>query len=348
MINALFDRFNQLRKERYFRSSLFKTKKRYAFIGVGMHSLTNLYPLILHFGIDLKFILTKRSSPSERLAASFPGCSFIHSIDSVLNDPEVEGVFVCTKPDVQAGLLRQLLEKGKNVFVEKPPCSNLAELKSLIAIDARAVCKVGLQRRYWPGNRTLAERIRSARSYIYQFYFGPYLQGDVFNELFIHAIDYCCYLFGEFDIASAAHRKDGKGITSQLHVEHNNGISGLLELSTHFSWNDPMDQITINCVKEQIGVQYPLSVRGQQRPRRLLNIPAERLFSQPVITKEYFSAGRLIVPALELNTLFLQGFYHELESFVNAVESGDSTGSNDLIGLIPVYRILDQLRALSI
>lgn len=276
----------------------------------------------------------------------FPECRFIHAIDEILNDREIEGVFVCASPSAHFEILRKLLMAGKKVFIEKPPCRHLHELEQLTQNDANAICKVGLQRRYWRGNKEVFKIIPSAKSYCYTFHFGTFIQGDPFTDLFIHALDYCAFLFGKYKVASSSKQKDGSGITIQLHVMHLNGISGLIELSTHFSWNVPSDIMTIHCKNESLIVQYPLLVKGNEKPRHLFNIPSERLMNQPLVTKQYFSAHSLIIPTAEVNTLVLQGFYNEVKAFIEIAEGWRNDGivQNDLPGLKSVYEIIEELR----
>ncbi|GAC1429084.1 MAG: Gfo/Idh/MocA family oxidoreductase [Chitinophagaceae bacterium] len=344
MLKILFKKYNQYRKEKYFQSPLFGTKKKYACIGIGIHSLTNIYPVLRHFNIQVKYICTRSTDWSKAVAQLFPGCIFTNDMQAILNDTEIEGVFVSASPEAHYGLLYVLLKAGKKVFIEKPPCHSLTELNTLVSINKHSVCKAGLQRRYWPGNQYLLQPTTKIRSYIYQFYFGPYPQGNVFYELFIHAIDYCVFLFGDFTILSNTFQKDSQGITLQLHVKHSGGIAGMMELSSHYSWNDPVESMSIQCADELLTVRYPLQVTGLQKPKRVLNIPVERLYRKPIITKNYFSVSSLLVPALELNTLVLQGFYKELETFIQIVESDhNSCNGNDLVGLVPVYKILDDL-----
>ena len=348
MLEMLFRKFNHRRKEKYFQNPLFNTKKKYACIGIGMHSLANIYPLLHHFNISVKYICTQNNNWSKEAAMLFPECVFTNDISVILKDPETEAAFVCASPDAHYGLVSQLLTAGKKVFVEKPPCASLSELNALTAINRHSVCKVGLQRRYWPGNKYVLKQISKARSYIYQFYFGPYPQGNVFNELFIHAIDYSAFLFGDYNIISKTFQKDSEGITVQLHVKHTDGVVGMIELSTHYSWNDPIECMDIQCENELLTVKYPMQVTAVQKPKRVLNMPTERLYQKPVITKSYFSVSNLVMPAFETNTLILQGFYNELETFIKMAESGESVpNANDLTGLQSVYKILDELNKIS-
>src|SRR5580700_2918821 len=146
MLNALLKKFNHLRKEKYFQNPLFHTQKDYAFIGFGIHSMTSLYPILRHYNIRLKYICTKSADRKEQLAPLFPGCTFTHDLDTIITDSSIAGVFVCATPEVHYDILTRLLRAGKSIFVEKPPCRTLTELRELQNINPSAVCKIGLQR----------------------------------------------------------------------------------------------------------------------------------------------------------------------------------------------------------
>jgi virulence factor len=345
MLNALLKKFNHYRKEKYFRSPLFQTRKSYAFIGFGIHSMTNFYPLLRHFNVPLKYICTKSSDWRDELSPLFPGCTFTHDLEDILKDDAVAGVFVCTAPEAHYEILTRLLKAGKPVFIEKPPCQTLAQLHHLHKINPSATCKIGLQRRYWPGNTSIAKKCHNAISYIYQFQTGPLAEGDPITELFIHPLDYTRFLFGDPKLESVSKHQDDKGITFQLHLTHPGGCSGLLHLSTHYSWNPPLESLTVNIPGESLTLQYPTSVTGKQLPFRVMNIPTERLMNQALTTKEYYSGIPTLTPALEHNPLLVQGFLPEIEHFVSLVENpGTAKGeANDLGSLLSIYELFQSL-----
>lgn len=345
MIKALLKRFRKYRKSKYFSSPLFHTQKKYAFIGVGMHSLSNLYPVIRHYGIDLKYICTHSSSWENEMRRMFPNANFIHSPQQIFSDTQVQNVFISADPSSHFELLKSAFAANKNVFVEKPPCNSLSSLKELITASNGKVCRIGLQRRYWSANKYILSKLRNALTYTYTFHTGSY-SGDDLTEVFIHPLDYCITLFGTASILSLSVKKDETGRTIQLHLEHENGVSGLVECSTQFSWNAPKEHMQINCRREYIDLQYPVLAAAQMKPSRIMNVPAERIMNQPVITKQYFSANNFILPVAELNTLFLQGFLNEIESFVSVAEKGTGPSEiNDLPGLLNLYSIFDKVRS---
>lgn len=344
MVNSLLSRVKTFRKASYFKNELYHSVRTYAFAGTGIHSLQNLYPVLRHFGVRLKYICTRTSSPSPVLLNMFPGCVHTNNIADILNDREVEGVFISASESAHFDLLKALLTGGKKVFVEKPPCQTSAELRELIDISRDGICKVGLQRRYWPAVPTLRRRIQTAGTYVYRFHTGKYTDSDLLTGLFIHPIDFAVYLFGEASVQSSFTKHSGNGTTVHIHLLHSGGVSGLLECSTEYSWNSPLESLTVNTSKEQLAVHYPTLVEGELKPGRILNIPAERIFNQAVITKRYFSAVQMMLPVKELNTIYVQGFYGEIKAFVDLVENRSRREpKNDLPSLIPVYEIFDAI-----
>ena len=53
MIQQLIDRYKRLRTERFLAQTY---QYSYAFVGMGQHSLTNIYPVLHYLGVPLKYI----------------------------------------------------------------------------------------------------------------------------------------------------------------------------------------------------------------------------------------------------------------------------------------------------
>jgi len=85
------------------------------------------------------------------------------SVESILSDPEVEGVMIATPHSTHADLVVEAASSGKHVFVDKPFTLVVAEAKRAIraAEAAGAVLQVGHNRRRQPANRRLKEMIES-------------------------------------------------------------------------------------------------------------------------------------------------------------------------------------------
>ncbi|MFK3974089.1 Gfo/Idh/MocA family protein [Pseudomonas sp. NPDC087358] len=62
-----------------------------------------------------------------------PGVANFGSLAELLAEgPQVDAIAFCTPPQGRFALVRQALQAGKHVLVEKPPCSTLGEAMSLI------------------------------------------------------------------------------------------------------------------------------------------------------------------------------------------------------------------------
>ena len=67
-----------------------------------------------------------------------PGVRYYRSPDSLIADPEVEAVFICTPNYLNEPLTVQALQSGKHVFCEKPPAFNAAGVKRIVEVERSA------------------------------------------------------------------------------------------------------------------------------------------------------------------------------------------------------------------
>lgn len=84
---------------------------------------------------------------------------------SLLDDEEIESVFVCTPPHMHFEIAFTAFERGKNVLIEKPPCSTYEELASLQAMSAQSGCvfDVTFNNAAREDNAWLAEAVQRGR-----------------------------------------------------------------------------------------------------------------------------------------------------------------------------------------
>ena len=123
----------------------------YAMVGFGNHAVHQLLPAIQYLGLPLRYVCCTSTSKAEAVARKYPGLHGTTSLREVLDDKEIRGVFVAATPSVHFAISRAVLESGKALFVEKPPCTALEQLDRLIE-TAKAVgnpaVTVGFQRRF--------------------------------------------------------------------------------------------------------------------------------------------------------------------------------------------------------
>jgi virulence factor len=340
LIQLLAGKYRNLRKKDFLEKPL-HYKNSYAIIGTGHHAITNLYPCLWHLGVPVKCICSSNKSNAINAALRWPGCTGTNNINDILNDESIKGVIVCVDATLQKELTRQLLEKGKNVFVEKPVAYSLASLKELIAVQKELVCQVGLQRRFSKVSAILKKYTNDAISYNYRFVVGAYPDGDVLYELFIHPIDFVIDLFGEARLEHVSTIGSGHSQSHLITLSHKS-IRGTLELSSDYSWNQAVDEIIINTKDKVFTGAYPYSVTGTTKPSTLLSIPIEKITGSFGKQTQYMNANNF-VPTAESSSHNLLGFYPELKYFFQSVEHNKRGKYSQLDSLIPVYELMELL-----
>lgn len=133
-----------------------------AFIGAGNFTKMTMLPNLQGSGASFKYICSAGGLSGTTLARKF---GFSHSTTDyrvALEDEEVDTVFVTTRHDSHANFVREALEAGKHVFVEKPLAINQEQLDVIIAayeksaeMPRRPSLTVGFNRRFSPHTRAI-------------------------------------------------------------------------------------------------------------------------------------------------------------------------------------------------
>ncbi len=72
------------------------------------------------------------------------------SLEAACNDPEVDGLIICTPNFSHIDVVRVAAKSGKHILLEKPMATTIADAKEIaeLAWDYKAVFQIGLQYRY--------------------------------------------------------------------------------------------------------------------------------------------------------------------------------------------------------
>jgi predicted dehydrogenase/threonine dehydrogenase-like Zn-dependent dehydrogenase len=140
-----------------------RTSLRIGSIGAGSFARSVIFPnLQKAAGVALEAVASASGAETES-ARKAVGFSRALTARELLSDPNVEAVFVLTRHDSHARYVLEALRQGKPVYVEKPLCSNPAELTAIRQAYATHVeagknpfVMVGLNRRFAP----LTERVK--------------------------------------------------------------------------------------------------------------------------------------------------------------------------------------------
>lgn len=129
----------------------------------------------------------------------------------IMEDPDIEAIFVCSSTDTHAQMIIEGAEAGKHIFCEKPIDHDLERIdKALDAVEKAGVkLQIGFNRRFDPN-------FKRARDYVREGRLGtPHIiritsrdpeppsieyvkvSGGLFFDMTIHDFDMCRYLMGE-------------------------------------------------------------------------------------------------------------------------------------------------------
>lgn len=311
---------------------------------MGQHSLTNLYPVLHHLGLPLKYVCVTSERKARLIERKYPGVKATTSLDDVLNDEDIKGIFVSAAPASHFSIASQVLKSGKSLFIEKPPCQSLSELDALIRLQrlhGSPVGMVGLQKRYAPAVRLLNKRLGRERLINYDLHYltGAYPEGDALLDLYIHPLDLVCHLFGPPEIIAL---QEATANSYLLMLRHPH-IVGTLELSTAYTWTAAEESLKV-CTHSSV---YNLSQMEQLtfslQSSSLFGVPCEKIRPR-CTTTQYLYTRNNFSPVLANNQVYSQGYFHEVAAFVEAVEGRASKVLTSLPSVRDVYRLISTIQ----
>lgn len=342
MINLIDRSIQRWRSQRNRKMLQSPYSAQYAFVGIGSHALQNLYPVLQYLGIRLKYICCKSPDKLVMIERRF-GVTATTSLDTILNDSEVEGVFLCTSPQSHYDICTRVIEAGKYLFVEKPPCQTLDQLELLTAADKKQIVMVGMQKRYSPLIRALKKQLvkKEPINYTMSYHTGAYPEGNPFTDLFIHPVDLVQYLFGNAELKSVQ-QIDRNGTTTIQGLLSHETAKGYIELSTAYSWTNPKETLYVNTQAGEYRLEQMERLCHYPHPKRIAGIPLEKLglftnTEQTLIERNNFN------PLVGNNQLYTQGFLSEIKVFADMVEfSGENI--SPLSSMATTYKLLSSLK----
>ncbi len=341
MIQQLINRYKRMRTERYLNETC---RCQYAFVGMGQHSLTNLYPVLHYLQVPLKYICVTRERKARLIERKFNGTIATTRLDDILNDESVKGVLAAAAPSAHFSLASCVLQSGKSLFIEKPPCQTVAQLKELIATQQASgspVAMIGLQQRYAPAVQILKKRLKGQRLLNYDLHYltGAYPEGDALLDLYIHPLDLATWLFGKAEIVSYLEIDEGSYLLMLRH-QH---IVGTIELSTCHSWQDAQQSLTVHTHSGTYRLNQCEELIFVHRQPVIAGIPMEKIRPRRQ-SVEYLYRHDGFSPILAGNSIYTQGFFQEITTFVNAVEGKQANVQTDLQSIEQTLQLIEWVK----
>lgn len=315
----------------------------FAFVGVGRHSMDNLYPVLDYLRVPLKYICCRSEDKLPLIKQRWKGIRATISLDEILADEDIRGIFVSAAPAAHFTLARKVLECGKALFIEKPPCLSMNELQQLMILE-RGFAMVGMQKRFAPATRILMKRLKreSLLTYNLRYLTGGYPEGNALTDLFIHPLDYICHLFGKAEVRGCEHIHGRNGQTLLLTLRHKD-VTGMLELSTAYSWQDAIESLTVNTEKGIYELIQMENLTFTPKQGYLLGIPAEKVIRRNSVTEILFSRNNFVPTAIN-NQIYTQGYLDEIRTFAEAVNNRKlQTSSLGFRSIYETYRLIESV-----
>ncbi|MBN2456036.1 MAG: Gfo/Idh/MocA family oxidoreductase [Sedimentisphaerales bacterium] len=174
---------------------------------------------------ELVAVMRRNSDKAKDYAARHGVPKWYDDADKLINDPDVNAVYIATPPDTHAEYAIRVAQAGKPVYVEKPMARNYAECEKMIQAcrDASVPLFVAYYRRCLPCFRKLKELIDSeaigdVRFVFIELFHSPLADdfkkdnlpwrvipeisgGGYFVDLASHELDLLDYILGPIDFA---------------------------------------------------------------------------------------------------------------------------------------------------
>ncbi len=130
-------------------------------IGAGGFTSSTVLPNLKKNNYQIKYIASLGGLNSTIQAKRYGISNSTSDYKVIINDKNVDLVFITTRHDSHYSLINECLEKDKNIFVEKPLCININELKNIQKLYSKKNVKitVGFNRRFAPFSKKIKSSI---------------------------------------------------------------------------------------------------------------------------------------------------------------------------------------------
>lgn len=202
-------------------------------------------------GAHVAAVGSRDAGRAARLAEELGAAAAHGSYAALVDDPQVQAVYVATPHAQHAAVVELALRAGKAVLCEKPLTHDLGETERLAALarGTGTFLMEGMWMRFNPLVQQLAELVRSGglgqvRSLHASFGFvapadpahrlwDPALGGGALLDLGVYTVDLARLLLGEVtDLhLTGSHAATGVDAEQALHLRHAGGAQALLDTS---------------------------------------------------------------------------------------------------------------------
>lgn len=186
-------------------------KGKIGIIGAGNYTGSTVVPCLKKAGAKVKYIASAGGLSAKIMAKKAEAEMATSDYREILKDPEVGLVIITTRHNLHAKMVKEVLEAGKSVFVEKPLCLKPEELDEITeaykATPRDVTLTVGYNRRFSPFAVKLKQMVGDGPKNIIATMNAGFIPPEVWvHDLEVgggrilgeacHFIDLCSYLAG--------------------------------------------------------------------------------------------------------------------------------------------------------
>lgn len=220
----------------------------------------------LPYSLNLLYIVTRKP-----IQVSIPGIINVTNLQTVLEDPNIDFISICTPNESHVEIVEQAIAYGKAIYCEKPLASTLldAEKMNKLVNESNIINGVAFMYRFLPAIALLKEELEketigSIIDFKIKTYHNSYLSkekkgawrtlktsgGGALLDLGSHLIDLIHYTLGnikEIEYQSRIYFKDRNEVDeiTRGDIVLHNGTQGSVEVSRVFAEENHTDQIIL-------------------------------------------------------------------------------------------------------
>lgn len=291
-------------------------------LGAGRIGRMHARNLAAHPRVNLAGIFDIDSETGQQ-AASETGCRFVPTAASLLEDPQVDAVFIASATDTHCDLIEAAASAGKAVFCEKPIHLDLARVDECARVvrEAGITVQIGFNRRFDPSHAAVREAVgageigRIEQAVITSRDPAPppldyvRVSGGLFRDMAIHDFDMARFLFAEEPAEVTA--------MGSVLVDASIGEAGDIDTAMVVMRMESGALCHINCSRRSAyGYDQRIELFGE-RGMLVSNNPT------PTNVERYSSGATAARPVLYPFFIerYAESYLREIDAFVDALES---------------------------
>jgi predicted dehydrogenase/threonine dehydrogenase-like Zn-dependent dehydrogenase len=159
-----FDKGGELSSVDFGGNSSSSMRAKVSFIGSGNYASSVLIPAFKHTGAEFVSVASSQGVSGVHVGKKFGFAETTTDADSIYSNSSNDAVVITTRHNSHAEFVLKAISSGKHVFVEKPLCLCLEELKSIEnTYDPAKILMVGFNRRFAPQIQKIKNLLGASR-----------------------------------------------------------------------------------------------------------------------------------------------------------------------------------------